>query len=351
MSESYLKFKTYFPGVLFIDAHHLDALPAYLQDKGWIEAGEEIVKTEKPGDGNMNFVLRIITTARSLIIKQSRPWVEKYPKIEAPVERIGVEARFYELLSKTAGIQKAIPALIGYDKAHFILAIEDLGQTADYTFVYQKTATLDDQEMSALIAFISRLHNTDFDVAQATFPSNQVLKKLNHEHIFVFPYLPDNGFDLDIVQEGLQEMALPFRKDEALKAKIAQLGEVYLGTGSVLLHGDYYPGSWLKTTAGPKVIDPEFAFFGRPEFDLGVMAAHLKMAAYTDKKIREALRTYQKPSEFDAHLYVSFCGAEILRRVIGLAQLPLQLTLEEKRALLTWAQAAVLYPQDTDFML
>ena len=56
---------------------------------------------------------------------------------------------------------------------------------------------------------------------------------------------------------------------------MAKVGDIYLSDdGGVLLHGDYYPGSWLKTDAGFRVIDPEFCFLGPPEFDLGVLAAH-----------------------------------------------------------------------------
>ena len=43
----------------------------------------------------MNCTLRVTTTRRSFILKQARPWVEKYPQIAAPVERARVEAAFY----------------------------------------------------------------------------------------------------------------------------------------------------------------------------------------------------------------------------------------------------------------
>ena len=48
-------------------------------------------------------------------------------------------------------------------------------------------------------------------------------------------------------------------------------GERYLAEGSTLLHGDYYPGSWMTVDDAVFVIDPEFSFKGFPEFDLGVM--------------------------------------------------------------------------------
>jgi 5-methylthioribose kinase len=39
-----------------------------------------------------------------------------------------------------------------------------------------------------------------------------------------------------------------------------------------------FPGSWLKAADGLRVIDPEFCFLGDPEFDCGILAAHLMIA-------------------------------------------------------------------------
>ena len=101
-----------------------------------------------------------------------------------------------------------------------------------------------------------------------------------------------------------------------------------------MLHGDYYPGSWLKTGRETRIIDPEFCFFGFAEYDLGVMMAHMKMAQQTDATLKYILDNYAKPSSFNEGLVWQIVGMEILRRIIGLAQLPLELTLEEKIILL-----------------
>ena len=51
---------------------------------------------EKIGDGNLNLTVRLHMERRSGILKQARPWVEKYPHIAAPVGRSAVEAAFYK---------------------------------------------------------------------------------------------------------------------------------------------------------------------------------------------------------------------------------------------------------------
>jgi 5-methylthioribose kinase len=284
-------------------------LQKYLNEKGWISTNDTIKSIEKPGEGNMNVVLRVKTSQKQIIIKQARPFVNKYPQIPAPIERIHVESRFYELVSQIEQIHHFMPNLIGFDAENHILAVEDLGAGADYTFIYQKENSLTDSEILQATEYLSILHNFDFDEGIIEqFPDNLSLRKLNHEHLFVYPFMPDNGFDLDTIQIGLQAYAMKFKTDENLKSEMNELGEIYLSKnhvpskGFALLHGDYYSGSWLKVGDKFKVIDPEFCFFGPPEYDLGVMIAHLKMAQTPQNQIDIVLQNYVRPIGFSENL-------------------------------------------------
>jgi len=342
MSDPQSSFLAQFPNALFLSSDHLDALPGLLRNRGWIAPDETVTGFEKPGEGNMNFVIRVKTTRRSFVLKQARPWVEKYPQVAAPANRVATEARFYELVAEYPALRANLPGLVGYDAENLLLALDDLGPNADFTNLYLRSTPPDLPALRALAWFLSTLHSPNF--GWPDFPSNQALKRVNHEHIFEFPYRNDAGFDLDSVQPGLQALANPYRHDGALKTRIRTLGEVYLGSGPTLLHGDFYPGSWLQTAAGPKVIDPEFAYFGRAEYDLGVMLAHLRMARIGEAGIAEILSHYQAPPGFDPALAAQFSGAEVLRRLLGLAQLPTDLGLEEKAELLATARRMVLEP-------
>ncbi|GAB3173039.1 phosphotransferase [Telluribacter humicola] len=340
MSDKKARFRQQYPAAFFLDKDQPDELTYFLQDRGWIEPYESVLSVSKPGEGNMNYVLRVKTEAQTFIIKQARPWVEKYPQIEAPVERVAVEAQFYKLAAGIPELRPFVPALLNFDSSSYILMMQDLGIASDYTEIYRSAEPVTPAELVDLLRFLSGLHT--IEIAPDQFPANQSLKELNHEHIFRYPYLPDNGLDLDTVQEGLAEIALAYKQDEELKTKVEELGQIYLSTGTTLIHGDYYPGSWLKTASGPRVIDPEFAYLGRAEFDLGVLVAHLMMARTPDTAIRLALDVYERPPGFDPSLFHGFCGAEVIRRLIGLAQLPLDLTLDEKAELLAWARSNVL---------
>ena len=91
--------------------------------------------------------------------------------------------------------------------------------------------------------------------------------------MFALPLREANGLDLDAytTTPGLEAAVAPLRADAAYGQAVAALGERYLlGEGESLLHGDFFPGSFLQTAAGVRVIDPEFCFCGDAELDLGV---------------------------------------------------------------------------------
>ncbi len=339
------QFKSFSPESIYLDLHHPQELADLFCQNGWIRTADNIITLEKPGEGNMNFVVRVKTDSGSIIVKQSRPWVEKYPQISAPVERILVEAEFYKTLNTDPFYLNFTPAIIGVDAKNFLLAMEDLGSSADCTFLYQRTADLEAQEMESLISFISHLHNNPLS-HNKTFPDNAELKKLNHTHIFYYPYLEDNGFSLDTIQPGLQAVSMKYKTNRLLKEHLKTLGDLYLQKGKTLIHGDYYPGSWLKTKQGIRIIDPEFSHYGHAEFDLGVMVAHLKMSHTDEETIRGVLRKYIMSDGFSVDLFLRFCGVEIMRRVIGLAQLPLDLTVAEKSEILDFAERLIQHPED-----
>ena len=317
-----------------LDATNLSALEDYLDNQPGNNQ-KVITSAEKPGEGNMNYVLRIHTGMESFIIKQARPYVEKYPSIPAPVERAKVEAAFYQTIQSDKILKSYTPSLLWTDNDNHITALEDLGEANDYSDLYKLQRQLEINEVKNLVEFINRLHtikNTHDPVFQ-----NRKMRELNHQHIFLFPFMEDNGFNLDTIQPGLQALAMTYKTDRALKDIIVGLGDTYLQDGDTLLHGDYYPGSWLNTVNGIKIIDPEFCFYGPAVFDLAVMSAHCMLTQQDQRILDTILSTYQGAGNFDKLLYDQFTGVEIMRRLIGLAQVPLVMKLEAKQALLKQA--------------
>lgn len=310
----------------------------YFRSQGWLNAKEKVLYYNKAGEGNMNFVARIRTNEGSFIVKQSRPYVEKYPQVPAPVERVLIEKEYYTAAAQSQFLHKLSPKIIGFDEANYVMAMEDLGEASDFLGLYSGKVALNKYEVETLVEYLTTLH----ELKPSNFPDNGKMKALNHEHIFKYPFLENNGFDLNEVQEGLQELSIPIKRNKLLKAEINILGDSYLANGSCLLHGDFYPGSWLKTENGLKIIDPEFSFMGDAEFDLGVMIAHFKLVGIEEEWIDFAKRTYQKRRSLNSGLLDQYVGVEILRRMVGLAQLPLKLTISQKRKLCMEAEALIL---------
>lgn len=319
----------------------LQELTAYLHQQNWMASESSALRVEKPGEGNMNRVLRVITSSGSLILKQATDFVVKYPDIPAPISRIDVEQQFYQLATAIPDLQMHQPAIIGYDANNHLLAMDDLGSASDFTFLYHADQTLNEEMAVTIALLLNSLHSYQFSEQEINkFPSNKELRLLNHQHIFELPLLAENGFDLDNITPGLQEASMIYKSDDVLRSKAATLGKRYLGSGATLLHGDYYPGSWLNTDKGFQLIDPEFCFFGPSEFDLGVLLAHLKLAEQPDHIRELILKTYT--AEVDASLLHQFEGMEIIRRLIGLAQLPLSMELATKKELLNYAHHQVM---------
>ena len=313
-------------------------LESYLKGQGWLQENEKIRTVEIPGAGNMNFTLRVKTGERSFIIKQSRAYVEKYPQVAAPAERALREAEFYSLIATQDVLKKQMPQLIGVDKDNHVLNLEDLGDGVDYSVLYQKDKNLEEAELEKIITFVATLHNSINTTTTNQKLPNKEMRKLNHEHIFIYPYVKENGLDLDDILPGLKTIGERFKEDKTLQTVVQKLGNRYLSDGKTLLHGDYFPGSWLKTNDGIKIIDPEFSFFGDAEFEIGVTLAHLKMADQPQILVERALKSYTDLAPLKEDLCMQFMAVEILRRMLGLAQLPLTINLEQRKALLEEAR-------------
>ena len=267
----------------------------FAQSQGWISG--TLVAAEPAGEGNMNRTLRLTTSDGSIVLKQATPFVAKYPHIGAPRNRDRIEAAFYRAVVNTS-VAAQMPIFLGHASENHLLAFEDLGPSSDCTTAYVESNL--GAKMPSLVTWLGALHQI---TAEPPDFNNREMRKLNHEYIFIQPFIA---------------------KDESrLQSKAKQLGELYLAnTNGPLLHGDFFPGSWLSTPNGLRIIDPEFTFRGPVEFDLGVLLAHLVFAGSSFEILQNVLSYYDSGCIVDESLIRSFAGVEILRRLWGVAQLP-----------------------------
>ena len=327
------------------------AVEAHLRTLGWLAPDEPLLGLAPAGIGNMNRTLRAETPARTFILKQAVPFVARYPDIPAPVSRLEVESVFYRAVSACPALSMRTPRILGEDRPNHLLCMTDLGPGPDFLGLYDEGAKSavrtgsNGGQLTAVVYWLWKLHALPLEqtvklVKATTVLENRAMRELNHAHIFDIPLRTDNDVALS---SALRQMQQVYAKDTEIKERAQALGAIYLGeadhtSAPALLHGDYYPGSWLKhKTMGVMIIDPEFAFPGPPEFDVGVLIAHLTMAGLEQTEVMMLLRSYVTPPGFSYPLALAFAGMEIIRRLLGVAQLPLAAN-EEIR--IRWLQTA-----------
>ena len=312
------------PDFPWLDADDAAGVASYLESRGFLAKGERFLHCERAGEGNMNLTLRIHTSARRFILKQSRPWVEKFPEIEAPWERSQSELRFYERAKTIPGVAERMPTLIAGEGAARVLLLEDLADARDLTSLYSEPGeTLRDEEIDALAASLAALHAATRGSVGEEF-ANREMRALNHAHLFGVPLDPDNGLDLDALEGGLGAAAKDLMGDLRYRKAVTETADRYLRDGPCLVHADFFPGSWLRTREGMRVIDPEFSFPGDPEVDLGCAVAHMALAQQPLAKAERFITAYStEKSDLDAIRLARYAAVEVMRRLIGVAQLPL----------------------------
>ncbi|MEM6690527.1 MAG: phosphotransferase [Planctomycetota bacterium] len=332
-----------FANPIELDPTETDTAQRLLESIRFLESGESVESIGQPGDGNMNLTLRVQTDRRSFIVKQARPWVEKYPSIPAPLDRHDHEVAFYSRISEFDSVRDCMPRLLAHDATNHLIILEDVSPANDCSICYRASngSAMLWRWLPGLINWLEDLHSIE---VAGTPLKNSALRQLNHDHMFSLPFQAEPLIDLDQVTAGLAEEQKRVANDRLLTDRIAELGQQYLEpdfSSSRLLHGDFFPGSWMVLESGqgaeqtrgqPRIfiIDPEFCFTGPPEFDWGVLQAHF---VFTGEEIPASLI----PESLDQSLLNGFAAAEVLRRLLGVAQLPLEKTLDEKVALVDWA--------------
>ncbi len=223
--------------------------------------------------GLVNYVWRVDGNPKPVIVKSAPPYVAARPDIALDTWRIIIEGRSLEafapggLLAGVGGLVVRPPRLIDLDQEHYILVMEDVGDDPDFgAWLFQGQH----QEASAseigrtVGAFIGTLHArscNDQKMAQAfdNTPIQQVRLENQYRRIEEYCF-----------RGGLADA-------EVLGREAVAFGRLLLQPGLCVIMGDLWPRSLLITAKGVRIIDWEFAHFGRPAQDVGHLTAHLWM--------------------------------------------------------------------------
>ena len=316
------------------------------------------------GDGNLNLVFRITDEQNnSVILKQALPYArcvgESWP---LTLDRARIEAQV--LLNHGAICPTYTANVLHYSEMQALTILEDLGNLQ-----ILRTAQNNAEQFPKLAQHVATylshtgFYNSDFYLTAQTKKAlvsqftNPELCQITEDLFFSDPYIEH---ERNNYPKQLQNEVDAIQKNNALKLEIAKLKANFLSNPQTLLHGDMHSGSIFVDCNNTKMIDPEFGFFGPIGFDIGSFIGNLLLnycaqAGHIDDFV--ARRNYQthllscivdtyslfeqqwleliRTKTTDESLApvgyaqyfmknvlqdaVGYCGAELIRRTIGLA--------------------------------
>lgn len=296
-----------------------ETVPAYLASvpelAGRVDVGalEPVVEV---GDGNLNlvFVVRDAHGA-SLVLKQSLPHVRTDPSWPMTRERSAREALILDC--HQAIDPEHVPALYHFDRADYVLAIEDLSDHVVWRGELNagrphEYAAAELGRYVARVAFGTSVLGLDpleqkRVVAAAVNPE---LCEITEDLVFTEPYvdhehnrvLPANKADVDTL-----------RSDRELLREIGLLKFAFMTRAQALIHGDLHTGSVFVrpasadgTSASVRAFDSEFGFYGPIAFDLGAVWANLLLAAARSTALGDDARAAVLLAELPERLWQAF---------------------------------------------
>ena len=337
------------------------------------------IACDEIGDGNLNYVFRVSTATSSVIVKQAPPYLrvagEGWPLSRSRAE---VEARALPVHAKHCPL--ALPSLLGYDEDLSVLVLEDLREHITW-----REEIIEGRYSAGVAELVGRycadvLVGTS-DVALSVTERNALKRDFGYTDlcaltanlVLTAPFVDDESNRLD---DHLIEAAAALRVDKALQGRVAELRFTFMTRAEALVHGDLHTGSVMVNGDDVRVIDLEFAFFGPLGLDPGMLMANLALsrlckevsgdhagALYLDGAALDFWSSFvdgvarQWPARQPwMHRFLSgvltdaarFAGAEMVRRIVGLAhvkdvdRLPLPLRSEVQARALAGGRALLL---------
>ena len=235
---------------------------------------------QKLKGGNLNYVWRLEGNGRSLIIKHAPPYIASNPDVPLSSERIHYEANALKLF-EPAGMLNSLasdsirpPALEYYNREQSLLIMEDVGDLPELQTKIKDSATA--TTISKILGrFIGEIHKRTFRSSKLKeyFDNHDIQQTRNKVQ-----YQPAADYAGEVDKSN----------NEELKFRTQKLGQELMQTGRCLVMGDLWPPSILVKNDKLRIIDWEFAHFGRPLQDAGHFAAHCWMQAHTTASVKQA---------------------------------------------------------------
>ena len=239
---------------------------------------DEEIEAIEIGDGNINYVFKVFSKDKSIIIKQADEFLRSSGRA-LDVYRSKIEAEILKIEYSLS--PNHIPKVYSYDENMYALAMEDI---SDYKNMRKEL--LEEKEFDnfsdEIADFLSNvlLPTTDLVMDRAEKKDNvklfinKELCDITEDLVLTEPYY--NYKNRNIISKGQEDFVEKFLyNDESLKFEICKLRDRFMNYSQALIHGDLHTGSIFINQNGIKIIDPEFAFYGPIGYDIGNVIGNL----------------------------------------------------------------------------
>jgi 5-methylthioribose kinase len=350
---------------------YLSGIPAVAQRLG---GHFDSWQVREIGDGNVNYVFGVRGPTGRVCVKQAMPYV-RVSGASWPLTPRRAYYEYHALVEHGRHVAARVPEALYYDSRMHLLVTEYL-----HPHVVLRRGLQRGVRYPLLADHLARyladslFHTGDLARAAtkkrslvARFSGNVEMTRIMEDMIFTEIYREHSRNRW--TSPHLDDSVLRLRDDAALKIAVSRLKLRYLTRTEALLHGDLHTGSILVTEDDTRVIDQEFALYGPIGFDVGTLLAHLLIAYFAQdgRRVAEAERVGQQTwllqvveevwdgfarhwsalwegarrgdayprvlfedgealaGERERYLSgvfadaVGFCGAEIIRRIVGMA--------------------------------
>lgn len=256
----------------------------YAKEKIVMFINSEKLSGEEIGDGNLNYVFRVKdeATGKSVIIKQAGHTARISDDFVLSTDRIRIEAGALQL--ERALAPGLVPRVYFFDEVMSCLVMDDLG-----SYKIMRAALLEFEMFPEfaehITTFIAETLLRTSDIVMDHKQKKALVKdfinpelcEISEDLVFTEPYF-DQFKRNEVIEENLEFVTEHLYDNEVLKEEVALLKYAFLTNAQSLLHGDLHTGSVFITKEDTKIIDPEFAFYGRMGYDIGNVVANLVFA-------------------------------------------------------------------------
>ena len=299
MVTSVLVQRTKYPDYPSLDTSRIDDVESYLAARNLLRHAEHVVRLEKMSVTARNMIVRVVMAGRSLILKHFTGWSSNDSSAPPAEARIRAEWQFHRSSRIAECPEKAMPELLHCDMRGRCLVFEDAGDPRPETS--NPTPTVGEAE--SLAWFLIHLHHHTQSVPEYARYDNWGVRQWLATSLFA-PAL--KGEDARPWMRRLIE-ARPVVREALGEARMALAQD-----GACLIHGDFLPRNWLSAGGRCRVVDAEFSFFGRPEFDAGSLLAGLIVRRAGPDAVLGALTVLGSGCvRYDPRFVAAFAGAQL----------------------------------------